>query len=189
MPLVKSIVLLIIFITQINASTLNNPPPPKNFSWSNSGPHRSNFLLPKNWFLNIKTHKNVYKITISKEDSTKKTKYETAFTADVIKNVKKTTELEPTAYAKRFVNHFYESIKYKTNGMPYNKPSIKQEGDFRIYTIRFKDDISIMHHVLLANNKKDILYMILFESPESQWNKNYRIGKIILENMIIDDEL
>lgn len=188
MKFIKIILLFILLITQANASKQNENSAPEGFKWSQSGPKETNFLMPNNWFLKIENTESAYGIIISKEEIKNNKNFSTGLTVNVISNISKKSNLKATEYSKKFIVNFLELIK-QYNGKLYKKPKVYQNGDFTIYQIVSKDDIAVMYHMLLANNKKDILYIILFEAPRQEWNKNWEIGKIIIDNMIIDDEI
>lgn len=183
------ILLLVSFISlYANSSVKDKHPAPEGFKWSDCGQKETNFLIPNNWFLKIEKNKDVYGVMISKEEIKNGKNFLTGLTVNEISNVSKKSKLKPTEYAKEFIVNFLESIK-QYNGRLYKKPKAYQNGDFIIYQTDSKDDIAVMYHMLLANDKKDILYIVLFEAPVNKWEKDWQIGKVIIDNMIIDDEI
>ncbi len=48
---------------------------------------------------------------------------------------------------------------------------------------------AVMQELAVANPKTNTLYLFIFESPESDWNAAWKIGKQIMDNLAIDDEI
>jgi len=42
---------------------------------------------------------------------------------------------------------------------------------------------------MVANPKTNTLYLFIFESPETNWDSAWKIGKQILDSLVIDDEI
>lgn len=171
-----------------NSSILIDHPSPNGFKWSNCGPKKTNFLLPNDWFLQIEKNDQVHAVFISKEQIINNQNFLTGLSVNSILNVSRKSKLKPTEYSKKFIVNFLSSIK-KHNGKLYKEPQSYLNGDFTIYQFDSRDDIAVMFHILLANDKKDILYIVFFEAPVHSWEEDWKIGKIIIDNMIIDDEI
>lgn len=183
-------ILFFIFSINIsaNSSILMDHPAPNGFKWSNCGPKETNFLLPDNWFLKIEKTSQIYAVFISKEKIINNENFLTGLTVNAITNVNTISKLKPTEYSKKFIVNFLSSIR-KHNGKLYKEPQSYINGDFTIYQFDSRDDITVMFHILLANDKKDILYIVFFEAPVHSWENDWKIGKTIIDNMIIDDEI
>jgi hypothetical protein len=104
---------------------------------------------------------------------------------NVIKNISKKTSVTPSKYSKKFISivfHDKEKIIIK-------KPWQFRNNDLTSYSIQFKDNIKTMHLLLIANDKTDTLFIMWFESPPNSWDKNWKIGNTILNNLQIDEKI
>ena len=62
-------------------------------------------------------------------------------------------------------------------------------GPFKGYGCLYKSNGSMMHNLLIANDKTGSMYLIIFEAPEKEWEDAWKIGEPILKKLYIDDEI
>lgn len=153
------------------------------FSWAKSGPGETDFLVPNGWFLKTEQHKGTYAVFITKEDLSKVKEFQTGFSVNVIGNIVKKTGSKPSEYAQAFISL---SVKNKE---VVQKPWMFESGKIKGFGIQVKDEVKIMHYLLLANDVTDTLFITFFESPPSEWKEAWSIGENILNNLKIDDEV
>jgi hypothetical protein len=46
-----------------------------------------------------------------------------------------------------------------------------------------------VHNLTVANPKTNTLYLFIFESPVSEWDNAWKLGKQIMDDLAIDDEI
>ena len=48
---------------------------------------------------------------------------------------------------------------------------------------------TVVQALMVANPKTNTLYLFIFESPEANWDSDWKIDKQILDSLVIDDEI
>ena len=176
--IVPLFLLLLIF-----GSAESQPTIPDGFSWASTGPKGCKFLLPKGWHVKTEEVKGTYGVFITKEKLEKEKTFETGFTLNVIKEIKKKTGLVASQYALRFVYN-----------VANEKEVVKElwsseSGSFQGTGIRIRDQFKIIHFLLNANDRTDTLFVSIFESTARKWESEWQIGRIIMTHMKLDSEI
>jgi len=156
---------------------------PDGFSWADTGPQESDFLKPDDWFLKIEEVKGIYAVFITKEKIENGKEFQTGFSLNVIKNIKKKTNVAPSLYAQAFVE---QATKDK---VITKSPWAVNAGPFKGFGVQVKDSVKTMHYMLIANDKTNTLFIAFFESPPNEWNEAWKIGQVIFNNMKLDDQI
>ena len=166
-------------------SSYSEIPTNDEFSWSSSGPGESDFLKPKGWFLKKESKAGTYAIFITKENIDKEGVFQTGLTVNVLKGISKKTGNPASLYAHKFITIAAQKEKNKI----LVKPWLVESGPFKGYGIRVQDEVKILHYMLIANDKEDTLFLTIFEAKPKDWDKAWKYGEVILNNMKLDDEV
>lgn len=139
------------------------------------------FLKPEAWYFKRESHKGTLAYFITKEDIDKKGEFQTGLTVNVFK-LKKDPAVER---AKYMIDNLAET--------KHAQKWAKEFGPFREFGCRAKDtDASgtiVMETLTVANPKTNTLYLLIFESPEADWDATWKIGEQIMGTLAIDDEV
>ena len=46
----------------------------------------------------------------------------------------------------------------------------------------------MVHNLVIANDRTGMIYIVLYEAPESEWKEAWKIGEPILKQLIIVDD-
>lgn len=186
----RKVLIFLVYILQVfvfSAQDLSNlPKPPDGFKWNYLEEIKGKFLVPDNWFLNYEKKENTHAYFITKEDYKKEGIYKTGISINVITKLKKTNSFE-------YIKLFKDQIK--KNAEVTGESDLIKFGPFRQYIIRYKsfskelNKTIIIHQILISNIKTNTMYFILFETPEDEWEINWKIGEKILDLFGIDDEI
>lgn len=156
---------------------------PEGFSWIDTGPGESKFLKPDGWFVRTEEIKGTYGIFISKEKIEDSKQFQTGFSVNVIRNVDKKTGAPAEQYALAFISQANKTKEVVT------PPWGLEAGPFKGYGIQVKDDVKVIHYMLVANTKTNTLFLTFYEAPPEEWQDAWKIGKVILNNMQLDDQV
>jgi hypothetical protein len=62
-------------------------------------------------------------------------------------------------------------------------------GPFKQFGCDYKDSESVVHNLTIANPKTNTLYLFIFESPIPGSESAWKLGKPIMDNLAIDDDI
>jgi len=170
----------LVFLLQA-ASAIDLPTPPEGFSWQEIPELKAAFLKPAGWHFKREEQKGTLAYFITKENIEKTGEFQTGLTVNVFKNRKKS--------AVEQARDIVDRIAADKHGEKWGK----DVGPFREFGCRTKDtDASgtiIMQTLSVANPKTNTLYLFIFESPESDWEKAWKIGEKIMDQLALDDAI
>ena len=124
-------------------------------------------------------------IFITKENIEDNKEFKTGFSINIIKEISKKISITPSKYAEKFISLIF----YNKEKEIIQKPWKLNNEILTSYGIQYKDNVKIMHQLLIANDKTDTLFIMWFESPPELWKENWKIGSIILNNLQIDGKV
>ena len=164
------------------------PMPPSGFSWKYCEDIKGAFLFPEGWYWKQVNAGEQFSYFITKESIEENGVYETGLSIVVLPDITTSKKMKPSQYALEFVKIAMkekECLDQWQNDL----------GPFRGYGCLLRDvqddgsDPIITHNLLIANDKTGTLYLVLFESPEVSWEKEWKIGEVILARLYIDDTI
>ena len=159
---------------------LDLPSPPSGFTWQQIPELKAAILRPDGWFFRQESDKGTLAYFITKEDIRVNGQFETGLTVNVF-HLKQDSAVD---HAKALIDNMAAGKSGKTWSRPV--------GAFQEFDCQFKDtDASgtiVMSALTVANPKTNTLYLFVFESPESDWDTAWKIGKPIMDTLAIDDD-
>jgi len=103
-------------------------------------------------------------------------------TVNVFKNLKKSKAVDQAQY-------LIASLVKKYHVDPFQR----QVGPFYELGCEMKDRDAtgtiVMRELAVANQKTNTLYLLIFESPESEWGTASKTGEQIMDKLALDDEI
>ena len=177
-----TLILTLILSSACLAEQPKLPAPPDNYSWKWCEDIKSAFLMPKGWHFKQMTKKGTYCCFIIKEDIDKLGKFDTGLTVNVIKDIPSKSKMSPSQYAQEYVKQAEASKKV------LNKWTTVM-GPFKAYGCLYASKGTMIHNLLIANDKTGSMYFVIFEAPEKEWKDAWKIGEPIMKKLLIDDEV
>lgn len=172
--------ILAILILQ-SAFATDRPAPPTGFTWQEIPELKTAFLKPDGWFFKRDEKKGTLAYFITKEDIDKNGRFQTGLTVNLFR-------LKQDSAVERGQG-MVEQIAGKHHAQSWSK----QVGAFQEFGCQIEDtDASgaiVMQVLAAANPKTNTLYLLLFESPEQEWDSAWKTGKQIIEGLALNDEI
>jgi len=160
---------------------LDVPPPPPSFTWQEIPELKAALLRPNGWFFKREEQKGTLAYFITKENIDKGGQFQTGLTVNVF-HLKKDPAVERGKY---IIDHLAAA--------KHGETWTRDVGPFREFGCLTKDTdpsgTAISQTLAVANPKTNTLYLFIFESPESEWDTAWKIGKQIMDMLAIDDEI
>lgn len=171
--------LAVLFVHAVPA--IDRPTPPPGFTWQEIPELKAAFLRPEGWFFKREEGKGELAYFITKESIENGSEFQTGLTVNVFRH-KKGGAVET---AKQYV----EQLAASKNGEKWSK----EVGPFKEFGFLTKDTDStgttVSQTLMVANPKTNTLYLFIFESPETDWDSAWKIGKQIMDILAIDDDM
>ena len=166
-----------LFIPTLRA--LDLPKPPQGFTWQEIPELKAAFLKPDGWFFKQESEKGTLAFFITKEELKGSGQFETGLTVNVFR-------LKQDSAVERG-----KDLIEKMASEHHAKQWEQSVGTFKEFGCLIKDTDSsgtiVLHSLTIANPKTNTLYLFMFESPESKWDAEWKLGKQIMDSLAIDD--
>jgi hypothetical protein len=177
--MINVLVVLLALIQSIPPKDL--PKPPDGFSWQKVPEIKAAFLKPTGWFFKEERVTGSLALFITKENIGENGQFQTGLTVNVF-HLKKDSAIDRgrALIENLATNHGGKALQ-QTFG-PFQEFS-------SLVTISGSTPQTKMYALTVANPKTNTLYMFIFESPESEWESAWKIGKPIIDELALDDEL
>ncbi len=171
------------------SSMTDRPPAPAGYSWQECTAMKASFLKPDGWFFKEEKKGDTTACFITKEEIIgEKGEFQTGLSVNAITHLSQKSKLKPTEYAKEFLSLKTDKIIKSSELLPWAVGQIKGYHLLKkIHYPGYPEAIN-MHMIVLGNDETDVLYIIFFESPVSEWDKNIPVGKTMTETFGLDDE-
>jgi len=163
----------------------NAPPLPDGYLWEYFREPSFAIARPYNWHVYKKNGSHCYTYIISKESVKDFGSYETGWCLRFWWNVRDNSGFPPSVIATL-------NLKEKTLE-PYKEVLNSAMGEVNghpVSIVRTRDYSPgappiIIEHQILADDVQDIIYEMLFESPESSWDTAWKIGDVMMKMICI----
>jgi hypothetical protein len=157
------------------------PAPPAGFTWQEIPELKAAFLRPKSWFFKREEGKDTLAYFITKESIENGGEFQTGLTVNVFRH-KKDSAVETAKY-------YVDQLAAKKHG----EKRARDVGPFKEFGCLTRDTdasgTSVVQTLMVANPKTNTLYLFIFGSPETNWDSAWKIGKQIMDSLVIDDEI
>ncbi len=161
---------------------LDLPAPPDGYSWVEFKEGRCAFLQPAGWFVKTQVEGDVSTLFLSKENVELLGRYRTGLSVSVIQHVKQQAGMSPSRFAERSVATTTASKEVLGQ---WSGPG---KGGVWTYSFRYRDPAPsptmLVHTLLLADDGADVLHVLVFGAPESEWERAWVHGEKILQTMV-----
>jgi hypothetical protein len=179
----KGFLLLALFTALFAHSVpaIDLPPPPPGFTWQEIPELKAAFLRPDGWFFKREEGKGTLAYFITKENIENNGQFQTGLTVNVFRP-KKDSAVEKGKDS-------IDQLAAKRHGEKWSK----EVGPFKEFGCLTRDTdpsgTTVVQTLMVANPKTNTLYLLIFESPKSNWDSAWKTGKQIMDALALDDEI
>ncbi|WP_345126991.1 hypothetical protein [Hymenobacter antarcticus] len=180
--------LLLLFTLPVAAQKYNVPlaTPPAGYTWQPLPESRAAMLLPEGWQYRAEGEKGSPTYYLTQEAIGESGEYQTGLSLQVVRKAKARTGRPAPEYA--------ELLLLRTGfgpGQQQLEKAASVEGPFYKRTVRYREappeaDARVVYQLALANAKTDTLYLLTFESPEKDWAEAWKLGEVMLRELVLD---
>ena len=165
------------------------PPPPEGFSWQ---PFKNvAFLRPDGWSQNtLESDQQIpmHVFAVGPQPFSKEHLFETGLTVQIIDSPQKMAGLDAYKAVLAYLKPFADAHKNPSDTILFDQ---QQKGEVQLTYWRFRDAPAgqkpiIVHKYILASKQFDSVYIFTFESPQDNWDENWRkYGTPILKMPVV----
>lgn len=161
--------------------------PPEGFTWKQLTEIKAAFLVPNGWHFKHETNTDNEAYFVTLEDIDKQGSYLTGMSVNTVPNVSKKTN----TWAKNYALLVHKQIKADSTITLVSEWENPQP-PFMLYGLKCEKKVEggltiVMHQLIVANEKTDRLYVILFESTKEFWDAAWRIGDVMMTKFVLDE--
>jgi len=167
------------FMPQCSAIEL--PKPPEGFTWQEIPELKAAFLKPNGWFFKQEMQKGTLAYFITKENLEQGGQFDTGLTANVFKFKKDSAVDHGKVLIGNMASQHHVEMWSRTVG-PFQEFGCELMDTDASGTI-------MMRALTIANPKTNTLYLFIFESPIDNRDEAWKLGKHIIDNLAIDDDV
>jgi hypothetical protein len=163
--------------------------PPAGFRWQPLPESKAAALLPTGWYYRAEGEKSAPTYYLTQEELGETGEYQTGLSLQVVRKTKTKTRHAAPEYA--------ELLMMRTgfgSGQRQLEKASAIEGAWHKRTVRYRDappdaEPRVVYQMALANAKTDTLYLLTFESPEKDWPEAWRLGEVMVRELVLDARL
>ena len=160
--------------------------PPIGFTWQPLPESKAAVLLPAGWYYRAAGEKGAPTYYLTKEEIGESNEFQTGLSLQVVRKAKAKTGRPAPEYA--------ELLMMRTGfgqGKQQLEKSSVADGPFYKRTVRYRDappeaEPQVVYQMALANAKTDTLYLLTFESPEKDWAEAWKLGEVMVRELVLD---
>lgn len=174
--------LLIVFLSVFliaNADDDQLPKAPDGFGWYVADNKAGTFLRPDGWFVKEDGKKSDKALFITKENIDKNGVFTTGLSVNRVPRLSKRTGYKATEYAKAFIKKYLQS-----DFNIINSYKVPEQDTYQGYGVRYSGDNNgvktIANVLVVASNRDDVVYLMIFESPAKVWDSEWEKGRLML---------
>jgi len=157
------------------------PKPPPGFTWQEVPELKTAFLKPDGWFFKKEMGNGTLAYFITKEDLGRNGQLNAGLTVNVF-HLKRDSAVD---HGKDLIDKMATQHRVKS----WNQSL----GQFQEFGCLLKDThasgTTVIHALTVANPKTNTLYLLMFESPESDSDTAWKLGKQIMDALALDDDV
>lgn len=159
------------------------PAAPKGFSWYIAKNGVGSFLEPEDWYTREDTDKNVNLLFITLEKSKKDKGFAPGLTVKQITKASAIAGAKPSFHAQQLIAKMVAESKTIRSGVLQGGPTPRHVA--RVFGER-NGVRTIAHHIAIGIDAKDMVFLISFEAPESQWQSLEPMAREMLNQFYLD---
>lgn len=163
------------------------PNPPQGYTWQWCEGIKAGFLKPDGWYFKEEEKGDTKAFFISKESADKEGMFKTGLSVNAVKYASVKTRKLPSEYARESINKMRLLLECK-DSFPAGD-GVYFKGYACICHSKSPLLVMVMQYTLaLGNDNTGTFYLIVFESPETEWDQAWKIGRPIIDNLALESE-
>lgn len=172
-----------IAVAALAADAVKLPDPPDGYRWVRYEEGKSAYLRPDGWFVKTEVEGRTASLFISKENIDARGEFETGLTASIIGDFKARIGVVPSRYAAIYIS---ELTRLKPDVVErFEEPAV--DGYVGL-GVRYRDEerepAILVHTRVLADDTADVLRLVIFEAPESEWTAAWAHGEKMVKGYV-----
>jgi hypothetical protein len=166
------------------ASAQSPPAPPAGFAWKTIDSVKASFLVPEGWhFREEKADGLRTAFFITQEDIGESGRFDTGLTVNV-----QTLKKDPAqARAAQLIAAMIDDNQMLDVGQ--TESGVLRGFSCRLRKVDPEHPPLILQVLAIGNSRTNTLYLLIFESPEKDWDAAWVKGQKVLESFLLDDEI
>ena len=159
------------------------PKAPKGFSWYTAKNGAGSFLEPEDWYTREETEKNVNLLYITREKFKKGKGFSAGLTVKQITRASVLAGAKPAYHAQQLIARIVKDSETIRTGVLEGGPTPRHVA--RVYGK--KDGVrTIVHHVAIGIDARDMVFLISFEAPEDEWQALDPIARELFGQFLLE---
>ena len=159
---------------------------PAGFTWQPLPELKAAMPLPQGWYYQAEGQKGAVTYYLTREEIGENGEFQTGVSLNVVRKVKGKTGRPAPDYA--------ELLLLRTGfgkGQQQLEKASSVDGAFYKRTVRYREappeaEARIIYQMALANAKTDTLYLLTFESTEKEWAEAWKLGEVMIKELVLD---
>lgn len=160
----------------------SRPPAPPGYSWLDFPQGQTAVLLPNGWHATTDADGEQPTLYVSKEPAVVAGHFHTGLSLRVIRDLAQQAGMRPSQFAERAVAQGVASSEV------LGRWSGRQTNGALTYSYRYRDaeatPMLIAQAQFLADDQADVLRVVVFTAPESEWERAWSIGERMVEQLV-----
>lgn len=184
MCVLKSITTLLLIVllaacqTAPQRSASGMPAAPSGFQWYTATNGAGSFLQPNGWFSKEEQQGNTAALFVTLENLAVNGRFETGMSVKRLQSFSAKQKGQASGFAREQASRLATTGKVLIN-------RVMSGPGYQMYVVRVAGDrqgkLVTVHHMVLAADEADVLYMISMESPSASWDQHYPQMRMMLD--------
>jgi hypothetical protein len=141
--------------------------------------------IPSGWFVRVEERNGTKAVFVTKEDISVQKQYTTGLSVNMMTNVPQRTSKKPSEYALALITQMTQKYENRRIEQSSSGP-LKSSSSF----LRSKGpdgQVTVQYTIASGNDRTGTVFVVIFESPEAEWNEAWKIGQALLRTLSINE--
>lgn len=153
---------------------------PVGFSWQADEATHVELLKPDGWFVRSETQGDTSAIFITREEIRPPEPFQTGLSLNVVHGVRQKTGVASSTYARTLLEQI--ATKHERLLEFANDDNGFANAGLRVATA---SPAKVIHYYAVSDDRRDLLFLFVFESPKEDWEAAWSIGEPMLKQIRI----
>lgn len=154
---------------------------PVGFHWQSLPEVKAFMLLPFTWSYKAETSRDAQAYFLTREKIVPGRLFQTGMSVNVVRQMTAKSKQSAGAYAQSFSAKSGHGAGQQVLGQ-----ETKTQGPLRLYGVRYRvangaAEAKIIQQWAIANTTTDTFYLLVFESPEKDWPRAWKLGEEMIK--------
>jgi hypothetical protein len=176
----KARALLVILCLGFGVCAASAAPPkniPDGFSWFRSRLGVGEFFRPNGWYVKEEYKDGTNALFITRESLKTSDHFIAGMTVNQIPQFQIKQNIAPSVFAKVYAARLAKQNKVLLS-------DVVKGGKFDMNVVRVLGNnngvSTVLHHIAVGVDSRDVLYLVIFEAPEAEWEKLSETARVML---------